>query len=74
MMTRFSNLDRQNLKWAGRMALILVLTAVAEGLVGAFAKKPFPWVGIIPALMPLLACFFVIFPMIRAEKTDVQGI
>jgi hypothetical protein len=31
-------------------------------------------VGIIPALMPLLACFFVILPMIRAEKTDVQGI
>jgi len=73
MMTRLSNLNPQNLKWAGRMALILILTAVAEGLVGFFVKMPFPWVGIILAVIPVLTYFFVILPMVRSEKTDAPG-
>ena len=61
-------INRQNLKWAIRMALILVLVAAADGLFVFFARKPLPWVAVIPALIPLLTGVFVILPMIRAEK------
>jgi hypothetical protein len=61
-------INRQNLKWYGRMGLIVVLVALAEGLVGVFARKPFPWVAVIPCLIPLLSAIFVIIPMMREEK------
>jgi hypothetical protein len=67
---RMNGINRDNVKWAVRMAVILVIVALADGLVGAFASKPFPWVVVIPATMPLLASIFVIFPMLRAEKTQ----
>jgi hypothetical protein len=50
------------------MGLIVVLVALAEGLVGVFARKPFPWVAVIPCLIPLLSAIFVIIPMMREEK------
>jgi hypothetical protein len=50
------------------MMLILLLVAVVDGLFVLFARKPLPWAAVIPALIPLLACFLVILPMIRAEK------
>lgn len=59
--------NRQNLKWIGRMALILVLVAAAEALVSLFVHRPFAWY-LIPALLPLLTCVCVILPMIRAKK------
>jgi hypothetical protein len=62
-------INRQNLKWAGRIMLIILLVALADGLVGAFARKPLPWVVVIPALIPLLACVFVVLPIIRTEKS-----
>jgi hypothetical protein len=61
-------MNRQNLKWAIRMALILVLVALADGLFVFFAPKPLPWAAVIPALIPVLTSIFVIIPMIRAEK------
>ena len=61
-------INRQNLKWAGRMMLILLLVAVAEGLVVQFVRRPLPWVIMIGALYPLLTSFFVILPFIKNEK------
>ncbi len=63
-------INRDNVKWAARMASILLVVAVADGLVGGFMRRPFPWVAIIPGFMPLLVCVFVIIPMIRAEKDE----
>lgn len=62
-------INRDNVKWAARMASILLVVAVAEALVGMFARKPLPWVAIIPALLPLLVSVFVILPMIRKKMT-----
>jgi hypothetical protein len=67
-------INRQNLKWAGRMMLIILLVAVADGLVGAFARKPLPWVAVIPALIPVLTCVFVVLPIIRADKSVPPGV
>ncbi len=61
-------INRQNLKRAIRMALILVLVAAVDGLFVFYARKPLPWAAVIPALIPLLTGIFVILPMIRAEK------
>jgi hypothetical protein len=71
--TKFSNINRDNLKWLGRLALIFVLVGLADGLVVGFARKPFPWVVIIPAATPLLTAIFVIIPCTRAHKTDAPG-
>lgn len=61
-------INRQNLKWAVRMALIILLVALADARFVFFARKPLPWAAVIPALIPLLTGFFVILPMMRAEK------
>src|SRR5277367_246913 len=49
---RFMRINRQKLKWAVRMTLILLLVGVAEILVVLFVSKPLPWVAMIPALIP----------------------
>ena len=61
-------INRENLKWLGRMMLILLLVGVAEILVVLFVPKPLPWVALIPVLIPLLTTFFIIVPMAEAEK------
>jgi uncharacterized membrane protein len=61
-------INRQNLKWLGRMMLILLLVGVGEILVVLFAPQPLPWVALIPVLIPLLTTFFIILPMARDEK------
>ncbi len=73
-MTKLSQLNPQNLKWLGRMALIIVVVMLADGLVGEFARKPLPWVGIIPGLIPLLTSVFVLYPMMKAEKDNAPGV
>ncbi len=60
--------NRQNLKWAVRMGLIILLVAAADSLVVLFVRKPFPWTVLIPVLLPVLMCIFVILPITRAEK------
>jgi hypothetical protein len=62
-------INRQNLKWLGRMMLILLLVALAEILVMLFVPRPLPWVTLIPVLIPLLTTVFIILPMAKAEKT-----
>jgi hypothetical protein len=61
-------INRQNLKWLGRMMLILLLVGLAEVLVVLFVPRPLPWVALIPALIPVLTCFLIILPMTKAEK------
>lgn len=61
-------INRQNRKWAVRLILLILLVVVADGLVGQFARKPFPWTVLVPASLPVLICVFVILPMTRAEK------
>jgi hypothetical protein len=50
---RFMRINRENLKWLGRMMLILLLVGVAEILVVLFVPKPLPSVALIPVLIPL---------------------
>jgi hypothetical protein len=61
-------INRQNLKWSGRMMLILLLVGVAEILVVLFVPKPLPWVALVPVLIPLPTTFLIILPMAKAEK------
>ncbi len=61
-------INRQNLKWMGRMMLILLLVGVAEVLVVLLVPKPLPWVVLIPALIPLLTTFLITLPLTRGEK------
>ncbi|MGA3048119.1 MAG: hypothetical protein ABSD67_15915 [Terracidiphilus sp.] len=61
-------ISRDNLKWAGRAALILVLVAATDCLAVAFVRRPPVWY-LIPALLPLLICVFVVVPLAtRAGK------
>jgi hypothetical protein len=50
------------------MMLILLLVGVVEVLVVLFVPKPLVWVVLIPAIIPLLTSFLIIFPMAKAEK------
>jgi uncharacterized membrane protein len=61
-------INRENLKWLGRMMLILLLVGVAEILVVLFVPKPLPWIALIPVLIPLLTTVLIILPIARAEK------
>jgi hypothetical protein len=61
-------INRQNLKWLGRMMLILLLVGVAEILVVLCVPRPLPWVALIPVLIPLFTTFLIILPMARAER------
>jgi len=64
-----AQINRQNVKWAGRMAAILVLVVAAEVPIVLFTRKPLPWVAVIPALIPILTAVFVIIPMMTTEKS-----
>jgi hypothetical protein len=61
---------RETVKWAVRFMAVVVVVAVADALVGMFLSRPFPWIVILPASIPLLVVAFVIVPMKRAEKEN----
>jgi hypothetical protein len=67
-------INRQNLKWLGRMMLILLLVGAAEILVVLFVPRPLPWVALSPVLIPLLTTFLIILPMAKAEKHAPPGV
>jgi hypothetical protein len=48
------------------MAAILVVVCFAEAMVPIFLTHPFPWVSIVPALIPVLTVVFVIRPLLQA--------
>ena len=61
-------INRDNVKWCGRMMAILLLVAIAGALITAFMRHPLPWPLIPAASMPLLTAVFVIGPMMRDGK------
>jgi hypothetical protein len=62
-------INRQNVKWAVRFMLIILLVSGMDVMVAIFARRPFPLAAIIPALTPMLVVVFIILPMTRAEKS-----
>jgi hypothetical protein len=66
---RLLQINRQNLKWTGRTASILILVAAADALAVYFVRKPILWAVSIPALIPVLTALFVIIPIMKAEKS-----
>jgi hypothetical protein len=56
-------IHRENVKLGVRLVSILLLVTMADGLVAIFMRRPFPWVFIIPAFIPLLVGVFVLLPM-----------
>jgi peptidoglycan/LPS O-acetylase OafA/YrhL len=67
-------INTPNLKWCGRIALILLVVVAADALVVLFVPKPLPWVTWIPGLIPVLLSFFVILPMARGEEPSTEGV
>jgi hypothetical protein len=60
--------------WLIRAVLLVVVTDVADGAVGWFAAKPFPWVALIPGTLPLSMFFFVARPSLKqAERESAFG-
>jgi hypothetical protein len=55
-------------KWPLRMATVLVVVGLTDGLVVGFAPRPLLWAVLIPALIPVLTGIFVIRPMLRGPK------
>ncbi len=72
MLGNIVHFRRDGSPWVGRMTLIVLVVALADGLAGVFARKPFPWVVIIPSLIPLLTVLFVIPPVLKSRKTPSQ--
>ena len=54
--------------WVTRAALVLVVTCLIDAAVGGLAAKPFPWVVLIPATLPLSMIFFVAIPLLMKEE------
>jgi len=60
--------------WVTRTALLLVVTSLIDAVVGGLAAKPFPWVVLIPATLPLSLMFFVAIPLLKkAEREAATG-
>jgi hypothetical protein len=51
--------------WLVPAVLILVVTCLIDGIVGAIATKPFPWIILIPGSLPLSMWFFVGRPLLK---------
>ena len=62
-------INRQNVKWAVRLMLVVLLVGGTDVLVAIFARRPSPLTAIIPALTPMLVVVFIVLPMTRAEKS-----
>ncbi len=63
-------INRDNVKWAARFTAILLAAFLADTLVMILARRPLPWVAIIPGFIPVLVSVFVITPMIRSQKNE----
>jgi hypothetical protein len=56
--------------WLIPALLVLVVTVSADGVVGWFAAKPFPWVVLIPGSLPLSMFFFVARPLLKQAEQE----
>jgi hypothetical protein len=54
--------------WLIRASTVLVVTCLLDAAVGWLAAKPFPWVVLIPATLPLSMFIFVAVPMLRRAE------
>lgn len=56
--------------WLIRAVLVLVVTVLADGVVGGLATKPFPWVVLIPGSLPLTMFWFVGRPLLKQAERE----
>ena len=63
--------------WLIRAVLVLVLTALADGIVVWFVQQPILWTALIGSSLPFTMVVFVAFPILREKKrksaTDSPG-
>jgi hypothetical protein len=53
--------------WLIRASLVLVITALADGLAGSFLPRPILWCTLIASSLPITMLFFVALPILRNE-------
>ena len=53
--------------WVVRVALVLIVTAMAEALVVWLLPQPLVWVALIAGSLPLSMIFLVALPLLRRE-------
>jgi Na+/H+ antiporter NhaD/arsenite permease-like protein len=51
-----------------RFIVLVVAAFLAECCFLVFLKKPFPWVALVPATVPLWVAVFVLIPMLRRTR------
>ncbi len=70
-------MNRSNLKWLGRLALILMLVGGLDSLVVWLVPHPRPWIIAISFLLPSLNVFWVMMPaqkeFVREEAASGRG-
>jgi hypothetical protein len=59
--------------WLMRSMLVLLVTVLADGVVGWLAAKPFPWVVLIPGTLPLTLYLFVGIPLLKQEQRESRN-
>jgi hypothetical protein len=58
--------------WLIRAVLVLVVTCLMNAIVGWFAAKPFPWVVLIAASLPLSMFIIVAIPLLKQAGREPQ--
>jgi hypothetical protein len=54
--------------WLIRAALVLLITALADGTAVWFAQRPLLWASLIGSSLPLSMILFVALPVLREER------
>jgi hypothetical protein len=64
-----SNAFQVHKPWLIRVALVLVLTILADGVAVWFALRPILWATLIASSLPITMFVFVALPLLRQEST-----
>jgi hypothetical protein len=59
--------------WLMRAALVLLVTALADGLTAWLAPRPMLWCALIASTLPLSMIVFVVFPMLRQDRRESES-